>query len=82
MDASGNLYGTTRANGYLGTGDGLVYKLTPSSGTWTETVLHYFEGSDGQFPSGSVLIDANGNLYGTTSYGGAYDNGVVWEITP
>ncbi len=82
MDGNGNLYGTTGHDNPLLSGDGVVYKLTPSNGTWTETVLHYFEGSDGQFPSGSVLIDANGNLYGTTSYGGAYDNGVVWEITP
>jgi uncharacterized repeat protein (TIGR03803 family) len=39
-------------------------------------------GSDGQYPHSSVLRDANGNLYGTASYGGAYGNGVVWEITP
>ncbi|MGA2373800.1 MAG: choice-of-anchor tandem repeat GloVer-containing protein [Candidatus Korobacteraceae bacterium] len=82
MDASGNLYGTTRFSTSLDYGDGIVYKLTPSNDTWTETVLHYFEGSDGQFPTGGVLVDANGNLYGTTSYGGAYGNGVVWEITP
>lgn len=82
MDANGNLYGTTRFDGSLLNGDGVVYKLTPSNGAWTETVLHYFEGSDGQFPDGGVVIDANGNLYGTTSYGGAYGNGVVWEITP
>lgn len=56
--------------------------MTPFNGSWTETVLHDFVVSDGQYPAGSVLVDANGNLYGTTSYGGAYGNGVVWEITP
>ena len=82
MDASGNLYGTTRFSTAIDLGNGIVYKLTPFNGTWTETVLHYFEVSDGQFPTGGVVIDANGNLYGTTSYGGAYGNGVIWEITP
>ena len=83
VDASGtHLYGTTRSNGYLGIGDGTVFELTLSNGTWTQTVLHYFEGSDGKYPSSSVLLDANGNLYGTASFGGAYGYGVVWEITP
>ncbi len=82
MDASGNLYGTTRFSTAIDLGNGIVYKLTPSNGSWTETVLHYFEVSDGQFPTGGVLIGPNGNLYGTTSYGGAYGNGVIWEVTP
>jgi len=82
VDASGNLYGTTDNSGPLGIGDGTVYELTLSNGTWTQNVLHYFTGSDGQFPVSNVLIDAQGNLYGTTSYGGAYGQGVVWEITP
>jgi uncharacterized repeat protein (TIGR03803 family) len=66
----------------LGIGDGTVFQLTFSGGAWTQNVLHYFEGSDGQYPHSNVLRDPNGNLYGTTSYGGAYNNGVVWEITP
>ncbi len=79
MDAAGNLYGTTVEQYAVGT----VFKLTPSGdGTWTYTVLHAFEGSDGEFPIGGVAIDPNGNLYGTTSAGGLYGNGVVWEITP
>jgi uncharacterized repeat protein (TIGR03803 family) len=82
LDASGNLYGTTVNSGDLGIGDGTVFQLTFSGGAWTQNVLHYFEGSDGQYPHSNVLRDPNGNLYGTTSYGGAYNNGVVWEITP
>ena len=80
--ASGHLYGTTGNSGGLGIGDGTVYEMTFSDGTWTQNVLHYFQGSDGKFPSSSVLIDANGNLYGTASQGGAYGQGVVWEIRP
>ena len=79
MDAAGNLYGTTVEQYAVGT----VFKLTPAGdGSWTYTLLHAFLGDDGEFPVGSVAIDANGNLYGTTSAGGLYGNGVVWEITP
>ena len=83
LDASGtHLYGTTRNSGDLGIGYGTVFELTLANGAWTQNVLHYFGGSDGQFPVSSVLFDADGNMYGTTSYGGAYNSGVVWEITP
>jgi hypothetical protein len=83
MDASGNLYGTTRGDG--GTGDpyGNVFKLTPSSQGWIYTDLYDFTGgNDGNSPYSNVTIDAEGNLYGTTTGGGQYGNGVVWEITP
>ena len=77
MDSTGSLYGTTQD----ATGRGSIFKLTLSGGVWTETVLHYFTGgSDGGVPYGSVVFDANGNLYGTASAGGAYNQGVVWEI--
>lgn len=83
VDASGtHIYGTTTNSGPLGIGDGTVFELTLANGVWTQTVLHYFQGSDGEFPVSTVLTDANGNLYGTTSYGGANGNGVIWEITP
>jgi len=81
MDANGNLYGTTKQDGAHGQGS--VFKLTPSNGGWTETDLYDFTGgTDGGVPYGSVLVDANGNLYGTASQGGAKGYGVVWEITP
>ena len=81
MDAAGNLYGTTNAGGAYGVGS--VFKLTPSNGGWTYTSLHDFTGPEGQFPESSVVLDANGNLYGTT-YGGGTNGygGVVFEITP
>ena len=86
MDAAGNLYGTTYGLGHEGYGS--VFKLTPSNGGWTYTSLHDFTGgTDGAHPFGPIL-DANGNLYGTTASGGLAncDNGVgcgvVWEITP
>lgn len=81
MDAASNLYGTTAADGEYQYGS--VFKLTPSGGSWTYTDLHNFTGqSDGGFPIGGVVLDASGDLYGTTEAGGAYNHGVVWEITP
>lgn len=83
MDAAGNLYGTTYygGNNNFG-GQGTVFKLTPANGGWTYTSLHNFNGSDGAYPMSSLVSDANGNLYGTTTNGGTRDAGVVFEITP
>jgi uncharacterized repeat protein (TIGR03803 family) len=80
-DSAGNLYGTAFQ---LGSNNvGLVFKLTPSAGGWTYTVLYEFAvGNGGDFPSGGLVLDAQGNLYGTAGGGGAYGWGVVWEITP
>jgi uncharacterized repeat protein (TIGR03803 family) len=47
-----------------------------------EVALHSFGGSDGAYPISNLVIDGNGNLYGTASAGGAYGYGVVWELTP
>src|SRR5271166_4295834 len=80
MDAAGNLYGTAYGEGAYSRGS--VFKLTPSAGGWTFTDLHDFSGSDGAYPIGGVVQDTDGNIYGTTSGGGAYGNGVVFEITP
>ena len=81
MDKAGNFYGTTFGAGAYGYGN--VFKLTPSNGGWTYSSLHDFTGgSDGLSPEGGVALDANGNLYGTTTNGGPYNDGVVWEITP
>jgi uncharacterized repeat protein (TIGR03803 family) len=90
MDSAGNLYGTTYLDGAYGKGS--VFKLTPSVNGWIYTDLYDFTGgSDGALPVSNVVIDAQGNLYGTASYGGSgpctsryYGNGcgVVWEITP
>jgi uncharacterized repeat protein (TIGR03803 family) len=80
IDALGNLYGTTYADGAHGKGS--VFKLTLSNGTWSEQDLYSFTGgSDGANPIGGVVLDASGNLYGTASGGGS-GSGVVWEIAP
>jgi uncharacterized repeat protein (TIGR03803 family) len=80
MDSAGNLYGTAINDGAYTYGS--VFKLTPTSQGWVYTDLHDFDVSDGAYPISSVLIDGNGNLYGTTSQGGTYGYGVVWKITP
>ena len=85
MDAVGNLYGTAGGGGLYGWGS--VFKLIPSSNGWIYTSLYDFcRGGrpclDGASPVGGVAFDANGNLYGTTYYGGETWGGVVWEITP
>ena len=82
MDSAGNLYGTT-AGDSLESLYGSVFKLTPSNGGWTYTDLHDFtDGADGAYPYSSIVLDSNGNLYGTAAGGGTYTYGVVWEITP
>jgi uncharacterized repeat protein (TIGR03803 family) len=83
-DAAGNLYGTTSAGGDLrcngGGGCGTVFKLDK---TGKETVLHSFEdNSDGTFPEAGLVRDASGNLYGTTSWDGHVNFGVVFKLTP
>jgi len=85
FDASGNLYGTTfyGGTGCDGLGCGLVFELSPGvGGQWSETVLHYFQGPDGADPAAGLTLDAAGNLYGTTEYGGKYGSGTVFELTP
>jgi uncharacterized repeat protein (TIGR03803 family) len=90
FDASGNLYGTTASGGNPG-GFGTVFELSPTGGgNWTETVLYYFgaTSTDAIRPYASLIFDASGNLYGTTSAGGPYTNdrgisgGTVFELSP
>jgi uncharacterized repeat protein (TIGR03803 family) len=91
MDAAGNLYGMTAGSGIdtCADGCGTVFKLTPSASGWMFSLIHEFTGgTDGATPIDGVIVDRNGNLYGTTSYGGASSCnyglgcGVVFEITP
>lgn len=49
---------------------------------WNLTVLHNFNGTDARVPLAGVVTDANGNLYGTTTYGGPFDSGAVYKIAP
>jgi uncharacterized repeat protein (TIGR03803 family) len=81
FDAARNLYGTTAEGGAYA--HGIVFELTPTTGGgWTETVLHSFNGTDGARPLSGLVLDAAGNLYGTTSAGGANSNGTVFELAP
>jgi len=80
LDAAGNLYGAAYGDG--ANEAGMIFKLTQSNGSWTLTDLHDFSFKGEYFPYGAVTLDANGNLYGTVSSGGAYGKGAVWEITP
>jgi uncharacterized repeat protein (TIGR03803 family) len=96
-DGQGNYYGTTTSGGtnipcsYY-TGCGTVFKLTPSGSGWTETVLYSFTGTngDGSYPTGNLVLDSEGNLYGTTQYGGITNYclggsnqcGVAYKLSP
>lgn len=78
LDAAGNLYGTTFAGGAFF--HGTVFKLDTAG---TETVLYTFRGlRDGADPIGGVVLDAAGNLYGTTSHGGLFNAGTVFKLSP
>ena|SRR5579862_1041352 len=81
FDTAGNLYGTTTQGG--NTGNGTVYKLTNSGSGWTEQILYNFQGgSDGATPTGGLIFDHAGNIYGTTNTGGSGGGGTVYELTP
>jgi uncharacterized repeat protein (TIGR03803 family) len=83
FDSAGNLYGTTVAGGIYG--QGAVFELSPKlGGGWTERLLHSFNnnGKDGTAPYGSLVFDSVGNLYGTTSKGGLYNNGTAFRMSP
>lgn len=82
FDANGNLYGATTGGG--ADDSGTVFKLKPQpDGEWSESILHSFPhgGSDGQQPSGTLIVDAAGNLYGTTELGGANQHGTAFAMT-
>jgi uncharacterized repeat protein (TIGR03803 family) len=96
FDKQGNLYGATSDGGSAN--DGTAFELMPPAkpdDAWTESVLHVFRGyssnGDGASPEGGLVIDAAGNLYGTTAYGGngpctllgsAIGCGAVYEMSP
>lgn len=84
-DAADRLYGTTSGGGTAGYGT--VFELTQNQGTWTESIIHVFAGgdTDGADPRSSLVLDKNGNLYGTTWAGGAPPSpgyGTVFMLTP
>jgi uncharacterized repeat protein (TIGR03803 family) len=81
MDRTGKLYGTTTSGGTFQ--EGTAFELSPSGGGWTEQVLYSFgNGTDGANPYAGLIMDAAGNLYGTTNLGGTNNDGTAFEITP
>ena len=79
VDSAGNVYGTTAFGGVYN--DGTVFKL--AAGSFLYTDLHDFNdnGTDGYWPLGGVSLDSQGNLYGTTIFGGSnLSYGTVWQI--
>ena len=79
FDATGNLYGTTPSGGPSDLGT--VFELaTNAVGGYAKSTLHAFGGVDGSQPTGSLVFDFSGNLYGTTRLGGTNGDGTVFEI--
>jgi uncharacterized repeat protein (TIGR03803 family) len=81
FDSTGHIYGTTSSGG--SSGYGTVFQATPSHGGLAETVLYNFpaDQSVGTYPFSGVVADSAGNLYGTTGFGGANNNGAVYRLT-
>lgn len=94
--ASGQLYGTASSGGntnsectvYGNQGCGVVFALTSSNGKWQETVLYAFQGgTDGWYPTGNLLFDTAGDIYGTTLFGGTGTDctigcGTIFKLSP
>jgi len=78
-DSAGNLYGTAQSGG--SNGYGLVFQMTQSGGSWTRHTLYSFQNhSDGANPSGGLILDASGNLYGSTPSDGSSGGGTIFEL--
>src|SRR5262249_1421527 len=78
---NGVLYGTAYQGGKYGFG--IVYQLTPQTGGgWVEKILWVFlAGKAGEYPTGSLAVDASGNIYGTTVGGGVFNGGTAYELS-
>jgi hypothetical protein len=86
VDPEGNMYGTAEVGGNNscngGSGCGTVFELMPSTKGWSLKVLHVFNDLDGRLPVGALVLDPNGNLYGTTPTGGKWIyNGVLFKLS-
>jgi hypothetical protein len=91
LDSAGNLYGTAKYGGFASVncssqgGCGTIFKLSNVGGTWQRTTLHFFGQApgDGQNPQGRLTVDAAGNIYGTTEFGGnGTTRGIVYKLSP
>lgn len=83
FDSSGNLYGVTNTGGNASS-DGVIYELSPATGSWLETVLFDFNGTTGRNPEAGLVFGSNGSLYGTTSAGNPMKggSGIVFQLLP
>ena len=82
IEADGSLYGVATTGGAYGVGT--AFRVAPQQGGgWEFKTIHAFQGiPDGVFPYGGLVKDAQGNLYGTTYYGGLHDDGTVYRLSP
>jgi uncharacterized repeat protein (TIGR03803 family) len=82
LTKSGTLYGVTSRGGTWDSG--VLYQLTTKNGkTYSESVLYSFgDLADASTPSGPILLDSSGNLYGVTSLGGAFNQGTLYKFVP
>jgi uncharacterized repeat protein (TIGR03803 family) len=82
LDAAGNIYGATSFGGQYH--DGTIFELVAPVGkrSYVEKILWNLDATDGLGVFASLVLDNAGNLYGTTSSGGARGKGVVFELTP
>jgi uncharacterized repeat protein (TIGR03803 family) len=80
FDEKGNLYGAAYQGGPSNCGT--VFELTPlQNDQWAEQTLFAF-GSDGCDPNGALVFDAEGNLFGITGYGGTWNGGTAFQMSP
>jgi uncharacterized repeat protein (TIGR03803 family) len=84
LDSNGDVFGTTWwGGGVLPEGFGIAYELQKLGHAYVEKVLHRFAGTTGgTHPCYSLVADSSGALYGITCYGGEYDQGVAYKLTP
>jgi uncharacterized repeat protein (TIGR03803 family) len=85
-DSKGNIFGTTELGGgstgcRSSFGCGTVFELQPSGGSYQESVIFVFNGKNGYEPTADLIIDGQGNLYGTAQNGGTTGNGVAFELS-
>jgi uncharacterized repeat protein (TIGR03803 family) len=88
-DAAGDLYGTTAIGGDgrcsdsgIRFGCGAVFELRPGAHGYASRLLHSFHGADGLVPYSTLIADASGNMYGTTTGGAPGVNGLVFRLRP
>ena len=80
VDAAGNLFGTAVTGGSKGKGTVFEVPKTASGYSDIPVVLATFDGSNGANPQAGLISDAAGDLFGTTSGGGANNDGAVFEL--